>query len=296
VRNPFRGLLGAYVSYTNWDQFGGVHATQAAGEFEAYLGRWTLRGIVGAEFGNSASTYYTATGVIPPAVGIPGVINTTVFAQGYDVKTRFMDQVNLQYYLTDNWEAYVGHRYVGGRNALALGSEIGLPLGRGVMGTAFVEGRVGSNNFEGVWGGLRFYFGRKDKSLIRRHREDDPTSPWDTLFSIVNNLSQSTLQSAQALPALPAEVPTPSDIRLKRDIVLLAHLENGVGLYRYRYLWSDQLYVGVMAQEVAEIFPDAVVRGENGYLGVNYARLGLRLLTWDQWMAYPTSQCGLQTS
>ena len=49
-----------------------------------------------------------------------------------------------------------------------------------------------------------------------------------------------------------------SDMRLKRDVALLSRLENGVGLYRYRYLWSDEVYVGVMAQETAKIVPDAV--------------------------------------
>src|SRR5258708_37967197 len=38
-----------------------------------------------------------------------------------------------------------------------------------------------------------------------------------------------------------------SDRRLKRNIVPLARLESGLGLYRYRYVWSDQVYVGVMA-------------------------------------------------
>jgi hypothetical protein len=75
----------------------------------------------------------------------------------------------------------------------------------------------------------------------------------------------------------------PSDARLKRDIVLLARLENGAGLYRYRYLWSDTEYVGVMAQEIAAVVPEAVVRGADGYLRVDYARLGLRLMTWDEW-------------
>jgi hypothetical protein len=76
-----------------------------------------------------------------------------------------------------------------------------------------------------------------------------------------------------------------SDVRLKRDIVLLTHLDNGLGLYRYRYLWSDQHYVGVMAQEVAEVVPDAVLRGDDGYLRVDYRRLGLRLMTWEEWAA-----------
>jgi hypothetical protein len=74
-----------------------------------------------------------------------------------------------------------------------------------------------------------------------------------------------------------------SDVRLKRDIVEVGRLDNGIGLYRYRYLWSDEVYVGVMAQEVARIMPDAVTRGSDGYLRVNYERLGLRLITWTEW-------------
>jgi hypothetical protein len=50
-------------------------------------------------------------------------------------------------------------------------------------------------------------------------------------------------------------------------------------------MWRDQVYVGVMAQEVAEIMPDAVLLGSDGYLRVNYARLGLRLMTWEEWEA-----------
>jgi hypothetical protein len=73
--------------------------------------------------------------------------------------------------------------------------------------------------------------------------------------------------------------------RLKRDIVLLARLDDGVGIYRYRYLWSDIVYVGVMAQEVAQIVPAAVILGADGYCRVNYARLGLRMMTWDEWTA-----------
>jgi hypothetical protein len=78
---------------------------------------------------------------------------------------------------------------------------------------------------------------------------------------------------------------SPSDIRLKRDMTRVGWLPNGLGLYRYRYLFSDTPYVGVMAQEVASVCPDAVVRGEDGYLRVNYARLGLRLLSWNEWVA-----------
>jgi hypothetical protein len=76
-----------------------------------------------------------------------------------------------------------------------------------------------------------------------------------------------------------------SDIRLKRDIVLVDRLDNGLGLYRYRYLWSETAYVGVMAQEVALVRSDAVLRGSDGYLRVDYAALGLPFQTFDEWTA-----------
>jgi hypothetical protein len=77
----------------------------------------------------------------------------------------------------------------------------------------------------------------------------------------------------------------PSDIRLKRDIAQVGEVDNGIGLYRYRYLWSDTVYVGVMAQEVAAVMPEAVQRGADGYLRVDHARLGVRPQIWDDWVA-----------
>jgi opacity protein-like surface antigen len=78
----------------------------------------------------------------------------------------------------------------------------------------------------------------------------------------------------------------PSDVRLKRDIVLVGRRDDGLGLYSYRYLWSDTVYVGVMAQEVSLVHPDAIVRGElDDYLRVDYSRLGLRLMTLSDWSA-----------
>jgi outer membrane immunogenic protein len=68
-----------------------------------------------------------------------------------------------------------------------------------------------------------------------------------------------------------------SDVRFKRDIILLGRRDDGLGIYSYRYLWSDAVYVGAMAQEVALVHPDAVFRDPlTGYLGVDYARLSLR--------------------
>ena len=75
-----------------------------------------------------------------------------------------------------------------------------------------------------------------------------------------------------------------SDIRLKHDIVPVGHLANGLGLYRFSYNDSDKVYVGVLAQEVARAMPDAVRRADDGYLQVNYARIGVPMMTWAQWV------------
>jgi hypothetical protein len=82
-----------------------------------------------------------------------------------------------------------------------------------------------------------------------------------------------------------SRVRIPSDIRLKQDIVPLERTHDGLQLYRYRYLGSDTVYVGVMAQEVAQRLPDAVTRGAHGYLQVDYRQLGVEFLTLDQWNA-----------
>lgn len=64
-----------------------------------------------------------------------------------------------------------------------------------------------------------------------------------------------------------------SDRRLKRGIRDLGvRLMNGVKLYAYRYLWDDREHVGVMADELARVRPDAV-SSHGGYLAVNYGAL-----------------------
>jgi len=76
-----------------------------------------------------------------------------------------------------------------------------------------------------------------------------------------------------------------SDIALKHDIVQLGYLANGLGYYRFSYLGSTKAYVGVMAQEVQRVMPQAVTRGSDGYLRVYYDKLGLKLRTYSDWLS-----------
>ncbi len=76
-----------------------------------------------------------------------------------------------------------------------------------------------------------------------------------------------------------------SDIRLKRDIQAIGTLANGLTLYKFKYLWSDTDMVGVMAQEVLNVLPEAVITGEDGFYRVNYDKLGISMMTFDEWKA-----------
>lgn len=64
-----------------------------------------------------------------------------------------------------------------------------------------------------------------------------------------------------------------SDPRLKENIVP-AGREAGLNLYKFNYIGDDTTYVGVMADEVEKVMPEAV--GEyQGYKTVNYDMLGI---------------------
>jgi hypothetical protein len=68
-----------------------------------------------------------------------------------------------------------------------------------------------------------------------------------------------------------------SDMRLKQDITQIGTAANGLPLYSYRYIGHDQLFSGVMAQDVLHHTPDAVVTLPGGLMAVNYDMLGLKM-------------------
>lgn len=64
---------------------------------------------------------------------------------------------------------------------------------------------------------------------------------------------------------------TASDRRLKTDIRRVGTLDNGLPVYLYRYANDLRTQMGVMAQDVLEVNPGAVVPIHDGFLGVDYA-------------------------
>lgn len=78
---------------------------------------------------------------------------------------------DVAYYLTDDLRLSLGGKIVDDEEGLRAGFEYqfgGIPM------SVYSKADYGDNDFFSILGGLRFYFGGEDKSLIRRHREDDP--------------------------------------------------------------------------------------------------------------------------
>ena len=69
-----------------------------------------------------------------------------------------------------------------------------------------------------------------------------------------------------------------SDIRCKTNLVRLPQSVNGIHLYEFSYNGFSTRWVGVIAQEVAQILPDAVIQDKSGVLMVDYSALGIEMM------------------
>ena len=75
-----------------------------------------------------------------------------------------------------------------------------------------------------------------------------------------------------------------SDVAVKHDITLLGRFANGMGFYRFAYNGDQKLYVGVMAQDAMKVMPQVVSRDGEGYLRVDYDKMGLPFQTYEHWL------------
>ena len=85
------------------------------------------------------------------------------------------------------------------------------------------------------------------------------------------------LSLTQALEKIlnPTTTTTTSDRRLKTDIKVLGMFDDGLKLYSYRYRSGGPMQIGVMADEVAVLRPQAYIKGGagDGFDAVDYSKL-----------------------
>ncbi len=164
-RDPDKGLIGAYGDGLLLGDKLGRGVWTAAGEFEAYFGKFTGRAIIGVQ----GASIYTGN-----------VTDSYIDAHGgrsaFNIADYFHDQIEVTFYPLDDLAISTGHIYSFNRNAVTGEVEYLLPQFRGgnIAPSAFISAAYGWNNSSNIMAGIRIYFGNHDKTLIRRQREDDP--------------------------------------------------------------------------------------------------------------------------
>jgi hypothetical protein len=148
MRDPSRYLFGLHGTYENWDfdaPFNDVKLWTMSAEAELYMGSFSLEGAAGFEDTNLSSA-------------------------------GFAGRLTAAYYLNDDFRLALGvHQFDKFTTGVAA-AEWQMPS----MPLAFtLEGQMGEEGYRSATAGLKFYFGSGQKSLINRHREDDPA---DDLF------------------------------------------------------------------------------------------------------------------
>ena len=96
--------------------------------------------------------------------------------------------LKAQYYPIDDLMLWASAATSDGFQRYTTGVEYQTPL-NGL--TCFASLATGEDDYDQTLFGLRFYFGGEKKTLIKRHREDDP----------VNSLFESVIDTFMALPA-----------------------------------------------------------------------------------------------
>ncbi|MEM6497205.1 MAG: hypothetical protein AAF709_10810 [Pseudomonadota bacterium] len=144
-RGPNKGLIGLYGDITHVDIGNGFDFFTVAVEGALYLGRFSIDGIAGIKGGDT-------------------------------LETDFHNQLHFSYYPTDSLSLRLGHSYSYGYHGFSLGGEWALGGKGGVTPSFFAVGLSDLDDHRAVVAGMKFYFGQRDKPLIRIHREADPRS------------------------------------------------------------------------------------------------------------------------
>jgi hypothetical protein len=154
-RDSSVGLLGLTASHT---ELGQTEANRFGGEAEYYLDKFTFTGYVGHQGGDIDDSAYAGIGT--------------------------------QYYLTHNVMISALANSSDDLERYAFGLEAQTPF-KGV--SWFASLATGERDYDHAFFGLRFYFSGERKSLIDRHREDDPINGlWDVVTDLFMSQPRTT--------------------------------------------------------------------------------------------------------
>ena len=100
------------------------------------------------------------------------------------------------------------------------------------------------------------------------------TSNTSNGYNATNNYGEGIISGLSKGASAIGTMMAACDIRLKENIVLVGK-ENGHNIYEFNYIGKPERWQGVMAQEVLETNPEAVITTNDGYYAVDYGKLGI---------------------
>jgi hypothetical protein len=84
-----------------------------------------------------------------------------------------------------------------------------------------------------------------------------------------------------------------SDRRLKTRVRRIGTSPSGLPVYAFTYLWGGPEMVGVMAQDLLILRPDAIITSDSGYLMVDYDRIDVKMMTFQAYRDNPSTSQGM---
>ena len=177
IRDPASYLLGVHAQYIDLD---GFDIFRIGPEVEFYFDNITLSAFAGLE----------------DAEGL----NDDLIAN-----------LEAGYYITEDFKISGGYRRFLDIDAAALGFEI--EPGFGFPVSLFADAMIGSDDYVSIMGGIRIYFGGEDKSLMARHREDDPPH----LFNLLRQVGDGGIGDDGDCPTVTTDGQLPSRCEVTKE-------------------------------------------------------------------------------
>ncbi len=94
---------------------------------------------------------------------------------------------------------------------------------------------------------------------------------------ISDGSNKTNVQIQNTAPAGQKFGPMASDMKLKENIIKVGNSPSGINVYEWNYIGKSQRYRGVLAQELLESHPEAVTICPNGFLGVYYGKIDVKM-------------------
>jgi len=170
---------------------------------------------------------------------------------------------------------------VGGRNVAAFRNQNWSVGGTTGLTTAPGEARAGAfiNDLQGRNAVARA--GARTSNRARQEALRSGETQARQLMLAISQMNQAMMASSASLDRVTRTLASivnairrwlPSDRRLKRDIRRVGTSQAGIPVYEYRYEGHNTVFQGVMAQDLLETHPHAVIKID-GFYRVNYAMI-----------------------